>query len=159
MRLPWIWLPLVGPIRVSTVLAGLVIVVAVLLRRRDPLLALISLMAWASAFEILYSATGTAIHGWPVVNFLWMTAAVGGWVVLGQVRGIVPDWRLLVAMAVVWVLWMLTGFNSNAPSTAGTAGFPMEFSVTNEILNELSKTLLALAYLAGALSSHARAKQ
>lgn len=153
MQPPWIWLPVVGPIRISTVLAGLVIVVAIIWRRRAPLSALIALLAWASAYEILYSATGTAIHGWPAAGFVWMTAAVGGWVVLSQVRGIVPDWRLVLAMALVWGLWVATGFNSNAPSVAGTPGFPKDFSVASEILNELTKTLLALAYLVGALRS------
>jgi hypothetical protein len=159
MRLPWIWLPLVGPIRVSTVLAGLAIVAVILWRRRAPLVALVALLAWASAYEILYSATGTAMHGWPAGSFVWMTAAVGGWVVLSQVLGIVPDWRLLLAMALVWVLWILTGFNSNAPSSAGTNGFSQGFSLSSEIFNELSKTILALAYLAGALNSPAHAKQ
>jgi hypothetical protein len=158
MRLPWIWLPLVGPIRVSTVLAGLMIVAVILWRRRAPLAAVIALMAWASAYEILYSATGTAMHQWPAGSFIWMTAAVGGWVILCQVWGIVPDWRLLLAVAFVWVLWILTGFNSNVPTAAGTSSLPKGFSVSSEIFNELSKTLLALAYLAGALTSPARTK-
>jgi hypothetical protein len=153
MQPPWILLPVVGHIRISTVLAGLVIVAAIVWRRRAPLSALIALMAWASAYEILYSATGTAFHGWPATNFVWMTAAVGGWVVLGQVWGIVPNPWLLIAVAIVWAIWIFTGFNSNAPSVAGTPGFPVGFSVANEILNELSKTLLALAYLVGALNS------
>jgi hypothetical protein len=153
MRPPWILLPVVGPIRISTVLAGLVMLVVIIWRRRAPLSALVAVMAWASAYEILYSATGTAIHGWPAANFVWMTAAVGGWVVLGQVVGIVPNRWLLLAMALVWVIWILSGFNSNAPSVAVTRGFPNGFSDSSEILNELSKTLLALAYLMGALGS------
>jgi hypothetical protein len=157
MQPPWIWLPLMGPIRISTVVAGLVMVVAIQWRRHAPSTALIALMAWASAYEILYSATGTAIHGWPAANFVWMAAAVGGWVVLAQVWGITPNRWLLLAFAVVWVLWVLTGFNSNAPSVAGTPGFPKAFSVSSEILNELTKTLLALAYLVEALRSPARA--
>lgn len=156
MQPPWIWLPLIGPIRISTVVAGLVMVVAILWRRHAPLTALIALMAWASAYEILYSATGTAIHGWPVANFIWMAAAVGGWVILAQVWGVVPNRWLVLAFVVVWVLWALTGFNSNAPSMAGTPGFPKAFSISNEILNELTKTLLALAYVIDALRSPAR---
>jgi ABC-type glucose/galactose transport system permease subunit len=155
---PWIWLSIIGPIRISTVLAGLAMASAILWRRRAPLTALIALMAWLSAYEILYQATGTAIHGWSPAYFLWMSAAVSGWVVLGVVRGIVPDRWLLLAVALVWVVWILTGFNSNSPTVAGTSGFPKGFSVSNEIFNELSKTLLAASYLAGALSSRARSK-
>jgi hypothetical protein len=153
MQPPWIWLPVVGPIRISTVLAGMAILIVIIGRRRAPLTALIALMAWASAYEILYSATGTAIHGWSVSGFVWMTAAVGGWVVLSHVRGIVPDRRLVLLMAVAWGIWIVTGFNSNAPSVAGTPGFPKDFSVANEVLNELTKSLLGLAYLVGALDS------
>jgi hypothetical protein len=157
MQPPWVLLPVVGPIRISTVAAGLLIVVVILWRRRALLSALIALMAWASAYEILYSGTGSAIHGWPVSNFVWMTAAVGGWVILAHVWGIVPNRWLLLAVGLVWVIWIVTGFNSNVPTVAGTAGFPKGFSYSSEILNELSKTLLALAYLLGALNSPARA--
>jgi hypothetical protein len=84
-----------------------------------------------------------------------MSAAVGGWVALGLVRRIVPDRWLLLTFAVVWAVWILAGFCSNSPTVTGTSGFPKDFSVTNEILNELSKTLLAAACLAGALRSPA----
>lgn len=159
MQPPWIWLPVFGPIRISTVLAALFLVVAILWRRRGPATALIALMAWLSAYEILYQVTGAVIHGWSLTYVVWMSAAVGGWVALGFVRGILPDRRLLLATAVVWVLWILFGFNSNSPSIAGTPGFPKDFSVSGEIFNESTKTLLALAYLVGALSARPRAKK
>lgn len=131
-------------------------VAALLWCRRGALTALIALMAWLAAYEILFQATGVAVHGWSVAYFVWMTAAVGGWVVLSLVRGIMPDGRLLVVVAVVWVAWIVTGFGSNSPTVAVTPGFPKDFSVAGEILNELSKTLLAAAYLAGAIRAPAR---
>jgi hypothetical protein len=131
-------------------------VVAILWRRRDGLVALVALMAWLSAYEILFQATGTAMHGWSPAYFVWMSAAVGGWIVLAVIRGIVPDRWLLLAVGLVWVAWILVGFGPNSPALAGTTGLPKDFSVTDEILNELSKTLLAAAFLAGALRSPAR---
>jgi hypothetical protein len=156
MRLPWIWVPFLGPIRVSTLIVGALMVIAIVWRRRDALIALTALMGWLSTFEILYQATGAALHGWSLSYVLWMSAALGGWVVLSAVRRIVPDWRLLLPMALVWALWILTGFNSNSPSIVGTPGFPPDFSAGDELFNELSKTLLAVAFLVGALKPQAR---
>ena len=152
LRLPWIWLPLVGPIRISTVLMGLVMLAAIVWRRRAPLTALITVAAWLSAYEIAFQATGTAIHGWSPAYLLWMSAAVSGWVVLAHLRGITPNLWLLLAVALVWVLWLVTGFNSNSPTVAGTPGLPSDFDISAEIFNELSKTLLGAAYLVGSLS-------
>jgi len=109
-------------------------------------------MAWLSAYEILFQVTGAVVHGWSLSNLAWMTAAVGGWVALAFAMGIVPDLRLLVLVVVVWSIWILAGFDSNSPTVAGTSGFPVRFSMSDEILNELSKSLLGLAYLVGALA-------
>ncbi len=153
---PWIWLPLVGPVRISTIAVALAMV-AILWWRRGVFTALIAVMAWLSAYEILFQATGVIIHGWSVSYFFWMSAAVGGWVVLGVVRCVRPDRLLMLATGVVWAAWILAGFNSNSPSGTGTPGFPNDFTVAGEILNEVSKTLLAAAYLIGALRTRARA--
>jgi hypothetical protein len=147
---PWLWLPLAGPIRISTVVAAIVIVAIVLWRRRGPLLGLVTVMAWASFFEIAFNATGTVLHGWPVAYLAWLAAALGGWLLLATLLGVVPDGRWLAAVAAVWLIWMFTGFDSNAPSGPGP-GHPAVFSVADEVLNELAKSLLALAYLTGAL--------
>lgn len=151
MRLPWVWLPVAGPIRISTVLMSLVLVAVIAWRRRSSSTAVIAVMAWLSTYEILYQATGVVIHGWSLEYFLWMSAAVGGWVALSVLSGMAPDRWLLLATALVWMLWIVTGFNSNSPTVAGPPGFPKDFSVLGEILNELTKTLLALAYLVGGL--------
>jgi hypothetical protein len=111
-------------------------------------------MAWLSAYEILFQVTGAVLHGWSLSNLAWMTAAVGGWVALAFVMGILPDWRLLVLVALVWLVWVLTGFNSNSPTVAGTPGFSVHFSVSAEILNALTKTLLGLSYLVATLTPH-----
>jgi ABC-type glucose/galactose transport system permease subunit len=132
---------------------------AVLWRRHSPFIALVAVMAWLSAYEILFQATGAVIHSWNASYFASVSAAVAGWVVLGFVKGIVPTWRWLLPVAFVWLIWMVTGFNSNSPTVAGTPGFPAQFSVTDEVINELSKTLLALAYLAAALRPPVRKRR
>ena len=152
---PWIWLPLAGPVRISTIAAA-VVTVAIVWWRRGAFTALVAVMAWLSAYEILFQATGMIIHGWSAAYFFWMSAAVGGWVVLAVVKGVLPDRLLLLTMALVWVAWILAGFNSNSPTVAGTPGFPKDFTVNGEVLNELTKTLLAAAYLVGALRTPAR---
>jgi hypothetical protein len=147
---PWLWLPLVGPIRISTVVAAIAIVTVILWRRRSPILALVTVVAWASVFEIAFQATGTLLHGWQLSYLVWLAAALGGWILLSLLLGIVPDRRLLLGVAVVWVVWVAAGFDSNAPLGPGP-GHPATFSVAGEVMNELAKSLLALAYLTGAL--------
>lgn len=147
---PWVWLPLAGPIRVSTVLAAVAIAAVLLWKRRSRLLALVTVIAWASVFEIAYNATGTLLHGWPLTYLAWLTAALGGWVLLSALLGLYPERWLLAATAVVWVVWMASGFESNAPLGPGP-GHPATFNLANEVMNELTKSLLALGYLVGAL--------
>lgn len=156
MRLPWVWLPVAGPIRISTVLMSLVLIAVIVWQRRSAPVAAIAVMAWLSTYEIFYEATGVVIHGWSLGYFLWMSAAVGGWVALAVLAGMAPNRWLLLATALVWVLWIVTGFNSNSPTVAGSPGFPKDFSISGEILNELTKTLLGLAYLVGALRASKR---
>ena len=137
-------------------LAGVLMVAVILWRRRDPVLALVALLAWASAYEILYSGTGTLMHGWPMPPFVWETAATAGWVLLAYVLGLRPKRWLLLALALVWLLWVATGFESNVPSLTRTTGVQPGFSMFDEVCNEVSKTLLALAYLISALDSSVR---
>ena len=151
---PWLWLPLTGPIRISTVLAAVTIAAVILWRRRSPLLALVTVMAWASLYEIAFNATGTVLHGWPVAYLAWLAAALGGWLLLSVALGVVPDGRWLAVVGALWLVWMLAGFDSNAPLGPGP-GHPAAFSLRDEALNELTKSLLALAYLAGALQVRA----
>jgi hypothetical protein len=153
---PWVWLPVTGPIRISTVLAGVLMVSVILWRRRDPALALVALLAWASAYEILYQVTGALVHGWPVAGRIWMVAALAGWVFLAGLLRVIPNRRLLLALALVWLLWVALGFESNAAPVTVTAGMPKVFTIVGEACNEVTKTLLAIAYLVAALDRSVR---
>ena len=143
-------LPGLGAIRVSTVVTALVVAAVIMWRRRSPFLALVTVMAWASLYEVAFNVLGAAIHGWSIAYAVWITAALAGWVLLAFVRGVVPDRWLAIACAVVALAWIATGFGANSISESG-AGYARSFSYLDEAFNELTKTLLAAAYLVGAL--------
>jgi hypothetical protein len=113
--------------------------------RRDPLRALVAVAAWASIFEVAYHIVGIAGVGWPSENFMWMTAALAGWVILAGVLGVWPDWRLGIVSVALLGVWLAAGFHANL------AGHSAPINLADEVLNELSKTTLAGAYLVGAL--------
>jgi len=142
-------LPAVGAIRVSTVLMAVAILGVVWWRRRSPLIAIVAVMAWASAFEIVFSAIGSVVHGWPASPLVWLVAALAGWVILAAVLHVVPDWRLSVAAAAVGLVWIATGFAINVPGGSS-------FSIAAEAFNEATKTLFGAAYLLGALRANVR---
>jgi len=135
---------------VSTIVTALVIAALVTWRRRSPLTALITVMAWASAYEVGFVALGALFHGWSPGYLAWLAAALAGWIVLAQVRGVVPDLRLLLATAVLTLAWIATGFEANSAILAGP-GCARACSPLDEALNEGTKTLLGLAYLVGGL--------
>jgi hypothetical protein len=139
----WIVLPGLGPIRISTVVAALALM-GILSWRRNPALAVLALMAWASAYEIVFNGIGVMFFGWSMGPFVWGAAAVLGWLVLASVLGVYPDWRIAGLCAFVMLVWMALGFHSDTPTRT-------PFDVVAEILNELSKSLLALAYVVGNL--------
>ena len=147
MRMPTLfaWLPLVGPIRLSTVLAALAVFGIVLWRKRSPLLAIVAVIAWAGAFELIYNTIGTVMFGWPLAQLVWNFAALAGWILLASVLGIWPESWALVAFLILMTGWVLTGFHSNIP------GSNARFDVAGELFNETSKSMLAVAYLIGAL--------
>lgn len=134
----------------STIVAAVVIAVLVTWRRRSPATALVTVMAWASAYEVGFVALGTALHGWSVTYLAWLAAALAGWIVLAQVWGVVPDRWLLAATAAITLVWIAFGFEANSAILAGP-GYVKGFSVWDEVLNEGSKTVLGMAYLAGGL--------
>jgi hypothetical protein len=139
------WLPIAGPIRVSTVLAALAVFAIVLWRKRSPLLAIVAVIVWASAFELIYNGIGTALFGWPLSQLAWNLAALAGWILLAAVLGVWPDRWALLGFLILMVGWVLTGFHSNVPGSSA------RFDVLDEAFNEASKSMLALAYLIGAL--------
>jgi hypothetical protein len=140
---------------VSTIVVGVLIAALVTWRRRSPATALIAVMTWASAYEVVFVTLGTVLHGWPAAYLLWLVAALAGWIVLSVVWGVAPDRRLLLATAVLTLAWIATGFEANSPSVAGP-GFAKAFSPLDEAFNEATKTLLGLAYLAGGLCARPR---
>ena len=150
LRWPWIVLPALGAVRVSTILTAVAVVAIVLWRRRSPLLALIAVMAWASTYEVAFNALGAALHGWSVAYLVWLVAALAGWIVLAFVKGVRPERWLAIAAAAVAIVWVAFGFDANSPTAAGP-GFTPSFSLAAEAFNEVTKTLLGAAYLVGAL--------
>lgn len=127
-----------------------VIAVVVTWRRRSPVTALIAVMAWAAAYEVCFVSLGTLLHGWSIGYLVWLAAALAGWIVLAQVWGVLPDRRLLLATGLLTLAWIAAGFEANSASLAGP-GYSKAFSPLDEALNEGTKTLLGLAYLAGGL--------
>ena len=142
----WVSTP-VGPIRTSTLLGAVLVFGIVTAVRRDPLRGLVAVVAWTALFETLYQVVGIVGFHWPTANFAWETAALAGWIILAGVLGIWPDWRLLMVFVVLMGFWITAGFHSNV------AGQAAPLNLRDEVLNESSKTALALAYLAGALKS------
>ncbi len=149
----WLWLPVLGPVRTSTVLVAVVMLVLVTVTTRSPLRALAAVIAWTSLFETVYHAVGIVVYHWPLANFLWMTAALAGWVILAAVLGVWPDWRFSIIFLLLMAAWIAYGFHYNVPGQAA----PID--IRSEILNESAKTSLALAYLVGALSVSQRIGQ
>ena len=107
--------------------------------------------AWLVGFEVAFQATETAegiarsgFHpsAWwvPVVVFGAYACGIAfvWWVAR---RGIRPSIPILGAVAVLWVVWIATGFHVNTSHTMGG------FDPAAEAINEGAKTLWALAYL------------
>jgi glucan phosphoethanolaminetransferase (alkaline phosphatase superfamily) len=138
----WVSLPVLGGIRVSTLIAaGLILVIASW--RAGFLYAVITVLAWSSAYEILYAATATAIHHLSLSLLAWLTLALTGWVLLGWVANIRPERWQTLAFGVVWVGWILSGFHANEYNVT------VHFDYVAEAFNVLTKTILATAYLTG----------
>ena len=134
----------------STIVTAVAIAAVVTWRRRSPATAVITVVAWTSAYEVGFVTLGTLLHGWSAAYLAWLAAALAGWIILAQVWGVVPDRRLLLATAVLTLAWIATGFVANSPTVSGP-GFAQPFSPLDEALNEGTKTLLGLAYLVGGL--------
>ena len=142
------WLP-VGPIRTSTVVTALVLILVVAVAKRDLLRAIVAVVAWTGLFEIVYQAVGIVGFHWAAGTWLWETTALAGWLVLAGVLGVWPDWRISIVFAFAMAIWIAAGYRYNV------AGQAAPFNVRDEILNETAKTSLALAYLVGALRAGA----
>lgn len=142
----WILAPGLGAIRTSTVAAAVLILLVVAVYGRRPWLAVVAVMGWLSAYELVFNAVGVIVFGWPHGSFLWFGAAMSAWVVLAYREGIRPSRFWLLIFLLAWIPWLLEGFHSNIP-----VGRPWD--AWGEVWNEITKTALALAYLLGALNT------
>jgi hypothetical protein len=100
-------------------------------------------VAWFFGFEGAYQATALATgNGLPALGSAAPILVVFGAivVVIASRSGILPAWRVMALVAVVWIAWVAIGFPANAASLVG-------FNSVAEALNEAAKTLWAVAYL------------
>jgi hypothetical protein len=142
----WFVFPFSG-IRISTLLAAIACFALVLfLQRKNTLkslyFAFLAVIFSMGLFEILWYYSAAAFRGWDLRVFEFV--ALFGWVLLGLrevIRKRPPKISVLlyVVFAVLWVMWLATGFSFN------DLGNP-SFSVSSEILNEVSKTALFFAF-------------
>jgi hypothetical protein len=140
----WIWSPLPGQPRWSSVITGIAVFLVVLRRTWRPLNAAAATMAWLCGYEILYEATGTLLHGWSLGTLALTTVGTGGWLILAYVLGIRPDRRVFAGFVVLWAVWIIAGYESNMPDRI-IPGAAATWSWRDELLNVGTKVLLAVA--------------
>lgn len=133
-------------VRLSTWIVLLIFLALGLRDRR----AWLAAAAWVGGFETAYQATNTfegiARHGlhpgalWePVVVF--GTFGLGVLFVVGcALKGARPDLRFVLPIAVLWAVWVATGFHVNGHTM-------IHFDAGAEAINEAIKTLWAIAYI------------
>ena len=145
----WLWVPVVG-IRWTTVLMAVAILLLVGGLRRRPFLAVVTTVAWASAYEIVFRAFDLAAHhldgSLPVElqAWLWQAVATVSWPLLAHVLGVRPYWPLVVVCGLAFAVWLWGGFWYD------WRGQPYGLLLGDEILNVVTKTGLGVAYLVGA---------
>lgn len=135
----WIELGFIGSIRLSTLLTAIVVFIYVLVYIRSFFIAFVSTMAWASLYEIIFVITDSIIHNMPWSHTLWIVIALMAYPILAHTQGIRPNRLLLLIFSVTWIIWVLFGFNYNGYNNPN-------FTPQDELLNVLTKTILALAY-------------
>jgi hypothetical protein len=96
-------------------------------------------MAWGSLYEIIFVFTDSIIHSMPWSRTFWIVIALMAYPILAHTQGIRPNRLLLLIFSLTWIIWVLFGFNYNSYNNP-------TFIPQNELLNVLSKTILALAY-------------
>ena len=142
----WFVFPVAGHVRISTVLTAAAVLLVVWATTRKPILAVVAVFGWLSAYEILFNGIGVVFERWPVNTWDWVAASLMGWVVASWLAGVRPAWPFVVVFSVGMIVWVLTGYHSNVPT-----GRP--WSTEGEVLNEITKTALAIGFLLGALRS------
>jgi hypothetical protein len=99
--------------------------------------------AWLTGFEAAYQvtslATGHPLPGWGFMPFVFM--AIGVTVVgFSASRNVRPSASMMSVVAVLWVVWVASGFHVNGPTS-------IHLDPAAEVLNEAAKTLWGVAYL------------
>src|SRR2546425_11558947 len=142
MNADWLWLP-IGSIRTSTLISAVVLFLAIVIARRDPLRGVVAVVAWTALFEIIYQAIGIVGFHWAVGNWIWETGALAGWLILASVLGIWPDWRVMILFIVLMAGWVATGYHYNLDGPSS----PLH--IRGELLNATGKSPPAVAFSVG----------
>lgn len=150
----WVWSPF-AQVRWSTVLTFAVVAAVIAWRRRNPLLGLVGAMSWLAGFEILYQATGAVVHGWSLLTLTYTITGTTGWLIAAAAFGLRIDYRVVAVFAVLWVVWLALGYDSNMPDRI-IPGADRVFSGRDEAINVATKTLLAAALVVGSWSRRDR---
>jgi hypothetical protein len=131
------WSP-VG-IRTSTLLLAVILFAVGLLVRRSLVQAVLAPLAWLLGWE---SAWGVTTHffvpGAGPLGLVWWIGAPA--IALAYVTGVRVEWRWLALTAVLWVVWLATGWHYNVITNP-------HVDWLGEALNESAKTAWGLAYL------------
>ncbi|MEO8744973.1 MAG: hypothetical protein ABI334_07455 [Candidatus Dormiibacterota bacterium] len=131
----------IGSIRTSTV--GMVIVLLTTAIARRDRNALLAAPAYFLGFESAWQGTNAVLailgFGYAEADFGWISSGIG-WVLAAWFVGVRPSLPIAGLAAILWAVWLATGFHSNAPH-------PSSIDWTAEVLNELAKTTWGLAYL------------
>jgi hypothetical protein len=126
-----------GGVRLSTWIVLLIFLV--LTAWRADYRPFVAALAWLWGFEAAYQITCiTTGNGSPASSAPILIAAGIISVVVACFCGVYPSWPIVVVVAVVWIVWVAMGLPASLPS---------HFNATAEVLNELAKTLWAVAYL------------
>lgn len=128
-------------IRLSTWVAIAAFLLVALIRRDSrPVLAG---WVWMFGFEAAYQACALPLHSEGRALYVngYILIVVGAFTVAWfSFHGVLPDWRWMLLVAALWVVWLAIGFPSNNHTL-------VHFNVAGEILNEGAKSAWALAYL------------
>jgi len=122
------------------------VLLAVGWRTRRPPLAAVAVLAWLSAYEIVWNACDVLVHHSAAAKLAWLAVALAAWPLLAHRLGIRPHPVGLALCAAGFAVWLALGFDYNWLSE------PKPLQVVPEALNVLTKTALGAAYLAGALA-------
>ena len=129
-----------GNARLTTLLAFAAFIALAIQRRSW--FPVVACVAWLSGYEAALNITLIALGRPQTLDPLhfsvYLALAILGPLGLAR-RGYPPSWPLLAAAAIVWIVWLATGFHVNGHSL-------VDFSVPAEVWNELSKMLWAAAY-------------